>query len=401
MSYLSKFDDDKEEKTKIEDESSTFEDEDIKLEYSYENKKKMYLGVGAGIVAFIVIMVILYVNSFTHVSDYVGVTLKEAEVISESEKIILKSTLEYSNEFSKGEIISQDIEKGEKVKKGTVLRIRVSDGANMDEEIPLINFEDMTKDQIELWADEINYTKYTLKYEYSEAIAENYFIRNETELGTATTFKRSQEMILVISTGSEGEEEIRVIEHVNQTESVLSEFCVVNELECTVEEEFNELIMSGNIIRASAKVDEKITKSTPFTYVVSKGKGAIVEDHSKYKMNNLPTVEYLAQTVEVYSNLPYGTFISQSVAAGVKIEQDEVVVLTYSKGKVSLTEYKGMPLVNFQEFIDIANNDGANLKYNVTYVDDTEGVGRNIIVSQDIGNVKIAVGTTINLQVTR
>lgn len=380
---------------------SKFEEEDIELEYSEDNKKSLYIKIGAGVIALCVIIATFYVYSFVEVSDYVGLHIDEAENLSKQDAVIIIKKYDTSIKVDKNYVISQSIKAEEKVKRGNVVELTISTGPDMEEEIKVPNFLEMNKVQIEDWCTEKVFKNCNFKNEYSEIVKKGDLIKYEIEAGETSTITRKDIIKFIISTGNEDERQVTVPKFKNKSETELITFCIDNDIQCVKSEEFSDIFDLGNVMSANVKEDEKISVSTVIEYVVSKGEGYIVDDFSRFSQKTLPSVEYSTQIVERYNGSAYGTFLGQSIPRGTKIDSTEIVILTFSKGNVSIGDYTGGALVTFQEYVDQVNVDGASLNYTIKRVDDTEKVGSNIIVKQNIKNIKVGIGTTIELTVTK
>lgn len=122
------------------------------------------------------------------VPDLVGMHVDDAEVELEKDGLKLKIDKEiFSSEFDEGEIVSQNVKAGEKVKKGFTIGVTVSKGSELVKVPNLIN-RNIT--EIDAILSEYNLGKGEVKYQYSDTVEPNIIMNQspepytEVEIGT-------------------------------------------------------------------------------------------------------------------------------------------------------------------------------------------------------------------------
>lgn len=122
------------------------------------------------------------------VPDLVGMHVDDAEVELEKDGLKLKIDKEiFSSEFDEGEIVSQNVKAGEKVKKGFTIGVTVSKGSELVKVPNLIN-RNIT--EIDAILSEYNLVEGEVKYQYSDTVEPNIIMNQspepytEVEIGT-------------------------------------------------------------------------------------------------------------------------------------------------------------------------------------------------------------------------
>lgn len=122
------------------------------------------------------------------VPDLVGMHVDDAEVELEKDGLKLKIDKEiFSSEFDEGEIVSQNVKAGEKVKKGFTIGVTVSKGSELVKVPNLIN-RNIT--EIDAILSEYNLGEGEVKYQYSDTVEPNIIMNQspepytEVEIGT-------------------------------------------------------------------------------------------------------------------------------------------------------------------------------------------------------------------------
>lgn len=120
-------------------------------------------------------------NVDTTVPDMVGKTWAEAVDMSGKSKLyIYKTSVEYSERYPKGQVISQNVTAGDKVKQGTEVGVVVSLGIKMTR-VPDVQYKTLA--EAESILNEANLVV-DIQYENSDTVARDHVIRQSVEYGT-------------------------------------------------------------------------------------------------------------------------------------------------------------------------------------------------------------------------
>ena len=198
--------------------------------------------------------------------DLKGKTLSEAK--TELEKLGLKvseSGTEISDEYEKGQIIDQDVAKGETVKTGTTVKVTVSAGSEEEnaEEVDVPDVTGKTSDSAMSALEAKNLTV-SREFEFSNDVPAGQVVRQDPKAGT--TVKEGTKVTIYVSQGSES---VKVPNVKGMSESdakkALSDFTV------TTSTEYSDSVAAGNVISQSIDAGQYVDKGASITIVVSSG----------------------------------------------------------------------------------------------------------------------------------
>jgi len=198
--------------------------------------------------------------------DLKGKTLSEAK--TELEKLGLKvseSGTEISDEYEKGQIIDQDVAKGETVKTGTTVKVTVSAGSEEEnaKEVDVPDVTGKTSDSAMSALEAKNLTV-SREFEFSNDVPAGQVVRQDPKAGT--TVKEGTKVTIYVSQGSES---VKVPNVKGMSESdaknALSGFSV------TTSTEYSDSVAAGNVISQSIDAGQYVDKGAAITIVVSSG----------------------------------------------------------------------------------------------------------------------------------
>jgi serine/threonine-protein kinase len=164
----------------------------------------------------------------------------------------------------------------------------------------------------------------------------------------------------------------------------------------------SEEVGENRIISQSIEPDTRIEPGTTIEFVVSDGPGLIVPDYSKVYKEDAMSVSpgFNVSVVLKYSEtVPYGGFISQSVAVGTWVHpKDNDVSVVYSLGKPYLPNFIGTSEASLPELFYELNRKGASLMYTILYVNSTSPKGT--IVKASKNSEAVELHTVIDFEVS-
>ena len=198
--------------------------------------------------------------------DLKGKTLSEAKTALEKLGLkVSESGTEISDEYEKGQIIDQDVAKGETVKAGTTIKVTVSAGTEEEnaKEVDVPNVTGKTSDAAMSALEDKNLTV-SREFEFSNDVPAGQVVRQDPKAGT--TVKEGTKVTIYVSQGSES---VKVPSVKGQSEadakSALSNFTV------TTSTEHSDSVAAGNVISQSIEAGQYVDKGTAITIVVSSG----------------------------------------------------------------------------------------------------------------------------------
>lgn len=386
-------------------------EEVIETDPTYKKKKiRKYSYIG---LASLVVVTLLYVGYYqmTHVKvpNFEGKELSEVREWTAENGVKLQVDQKYDFDKEANVIIHQTV-KNKKIKKGKELGVDASLGADPEELISLPNFKSMKLKEAKSWVTEQKAENIAIIEEYSDKVpAENYIKFEITNKDVkAENYKRKDKAKVYFSKGKEVfEKDISVPDFSGKTKEEATEWAKKNEITLKVDETDSDKVENGKIISQSLGKDTKIAKKESMSITISTGKALVVPDFSQFtaeeaesKANGLQV-----QVKQVFSDeIPYGRFISQSVEVGKKYtEKDEkpVIQVVYSFGRPYIKDLRDSTLEGDLQkiFYDEYQSKGANITYQVYYVDST--VTKGTVVKMSQYNEFIPINSVVQIGISK
>ena len=285
---MSEYDDDDD------DMSEYDEDDDDAEEGRFLNSKmEKIVGIMRIVVAIIIVIIVVYIlGSFfdvfhfgskknnskndTLVSEDVeesvvmidlkGKTLDEAK--TELKKLGLNVTeagTEISDSYEKGQIIDQDVAKGETVKTGTTIKVTVSAGSE-EENAKDVDVPDVTGKTAEAAMATLEDKNLTgsREFEFSNDVPSGQVIRQDPKAGK--TVKEGTKVTIYVSQGTES---IKVTDVRGKSEADAK--AALSDFDVTTTTEHSDTVAEGNVISQSISGGQYAEKGASITIVVSSG----------------------------------------------------------------------------------------------------------------------------------
>ena len=196
--------------------------------------------------------------------DVKGMTYEEAKVaLNEIGLGIFKNGTQSSDDYDEGKIVSQDVEKGDKVEKNTTVKVIISSGAGS---VPVPDVTGSSSSNATAKLENAGF-KVSTDYNYSESVAQGNVV--ETSPAAGTSAKKGETVIIYLSRGAESTPMPNLIGQTEeQAKSTLSQMgCTVN-----VNTEYNSTQEAGKVVGQSIDPGNAVTSGTTVTIAISKGK---------------------------------------------------------------------------------------------------------------------------------
>ena len=285
---MSEYDDDDD------DMSEYDEDDDDAEEGRFLNSKmEKIVGIMRIVVAIIIVIIVVYIlGSFfdvfhfgskknnskndTLVSEDVeesvvmidlkGKTLDEAK--TELKKLglyVTEAGTEISDSYEKGQIIDQDVAKGETVKTGTTIKVTVSAGSE-EENAKDVDVPDVTGKTAEAAMATLEDKNLTVsrEFEFSNDVPSGQVIRQDPKAGK--TVKEGTKVTIYVSQGTES---IKVTDVRGKSEADAK--AALSDFDVTTTTEHSDTVAEGNVISQSISGGQYAEKGASITIVVSSG----------------------------------------------------------------------------------------------------------------------------------
>ena len=175
---------------------------------------------------------------------------------------IFKNGTQSSDDYAEGEIVSQDVEKGEKVDKNTTVKVVISSGKGS---VPVPDVSGKSSDDATSKLEAEGF-KVSTDYKYSDTVAQGKVV--ETAPSAGTSAQKGETVTIYLSRGPEGTEMPNLIGQTEeQAKSTLNSMgCSVN-----VNTEYNTTQEAGKVVGQSIDPGVRVTSGTMVTIAISKG----------------------------------------------------------------------------------------------------------------------------------
>lgn len=198
--------------------------------------------------------------------DLKGKTLDEAK--TELKKLGLNVTeagTEISDSYEKGQIIDQDVAKGETVKTGTTIKVTVSAGSE-EENAKDVDVPDVTGKTAEAAMATLEDKNLTVsrEFEFSNDVPSGQVIRQDPKAGK--TVKEGTKVTIYVSQGTES---IKVTDVRGKSEADAK--AALSDFDVTTTTEHSDTVSEGNVISQSISGGQYAEKGASITIVVSSG----------------------------------------------------------------------------------------------------------------------------------
>lgn len=230
-----------------------------------KEKKIMLVGILIALIVGIGVSVYQMLDKIS-VPNVVNITIKEAKKRTNNNLKIVQASRVYSNKIKKGNIVSQNIKAGTKLRKGEKLSVVVSKGA----QITVPNTLTMNKDAAQKIL-KSHKLRVSMQEEYSTKVKKNYIISQSIKMG-----QKVDEGTVIKVVVSKGIEQVKVPKVVGKSKTVAIKQLKVRGLRYTIISDYSMNIKEGKIISQNIRAGKNVNKGEKIRLVVSLGKKTIV-----------------------------------------------------------------------------------------------------------------------------
>ncbi|GAX47775.1 PASTA domain-containing protein [Pseudolactococcus reticulitermitis] len=385
------------------------DDELLVKDQSFAKKQKIKRAIIAGVSLLAVSGIAWFYYAQTHIKvpDFIGKSVSTAQTWADEHKVKLDVDRVYNFDKKVNQIIKAS-DKNRTISKKKTVKLTVSLGADPKEKIELPDFSKLSVVEARDFIKKNKLDNTTVQLDYSETVAKDTYLKQTFTNPdvTAADFKREDNLTLYYSKGKEPVvKNIEVPDFSSQTKEQINTWSKEKGVKVTFETAGSETIEADKVMSQSVAKGEKVSKADTITITLSLGKPMTVPDFSQFTFDqssgaakNLPVI-----SKQVYSDtIPYGGFISQSVAAGTQyFAKDTIpdITATYSLGRVYIKDLKGQTEGELQgTFYNDYTSKGANIIYQVQYVNSSETKG--MVVGQSALNEFVPLTCTVVVQIS-
>ena len=389
--------------------TSDVNDDLLVKDQSFAKKQRIKHSIIAGISLIAVVGIAWFYYGQTHIKvpDFIGKSVSTAQIWADEHKVKLDINRIYDFDQKVNQVIKAP-DKNRTISKKKTVKLTVSLGADPKTKIDLPNFSKLSAAEAREFIKKNKLENTSVQLEYSETVAKDAYLKQTfaNQAVTPETFKREDNLTLYYSKGKEPiVQNIDVPDFSSQTKEQINTWSKDKGGKVTFETAGSETIEADKVISQSVAKGQKVSKADTITIKLSLGKPMTVPDFSQFTFDqssgaakNLPVI-----SKQVYSDtIPYGGFISQSVAAGTQyFAKDTIpdITATYSLGRVYIKDLKGQTEGDLQgTFYNDYTSKGANISYRVQYVNSSETKG--VVVAQSSLNEFVPLTCTIFIHIS-
>ena len=189
---------------------------------------------------------------------------------------------EYNFDYDADTIMSQDIEAGTKVRNDVKITFTVSKGADPDEIISVPDIKSMEKDEIKEWISSNKLTKTKITTIYDDNVEENKVVSYAFSGCDEDSFTRSSTLKINVSKGVAPAGTITVTDFVDKYYSDVESWSKTNKINVSKVETYSNDVEAGKVISQSIAGGKTIKQDETLKVTVSKGKAIYMVDMSGY-----------------------------------------------------------------------------------------------------------------------
>ncbi len=388
---------------------STFKAPEPKI--ATTNSKKptplLYGLIAGGVVIVAVVVTILLLSGGGSVTlpDMTGWTKTNVDLWASENETIVRYVETFSDEIPENTVMSQSPAANESLPAGTFLEISLSVGPDLSIMVTLPDIMNMSRSEVEDWAEQNHMTKLRITSEYSETVelgkVIEFTVNDETVVGTEV--RRDTPVYVIFSNGSENTGPVTLPDFTTMSVEDAQEFADEKNIILEISHEYDDEIPKDTIMSQDIDAEEVIQGGDTVKLVVSLGKKIIVPNFGQYDreiaMSMASQLGIMTTVEERYSGSSEGRLISQSISSGTLYEEGDIVKLVYSLGnEFILSSYVGQSEDALKTWAAEVNDLGASIKISSKYTESSQP--RGSILSQDKENTTIGISTTIYIVVS-
>lgn len=280
----------------------------------------------------------------SHIIDYTGKSLSSFIYWADHNKVDYEESFEFSDKIKKYDIISQNVKANTLTKNIENIDLTVSNGPDYNKIVMLPDMTGLTSDDVIKFADE-NYLKNVqIVFEEDKDIKNNEIIKQSS----TGKVKRNDALLFTASLGDL--EKLSSIKLKNlkgkkllDAEVYLGKNGIIYELKF----EFDDKVKRGCVISSDIKPGKTLNPSDKIVLTISKGKKVKIPEFKNMSLkevmnfiikNNLD-IEYS----DKYDNsVKKGKVISSNYKKGDVTEEETVLNIVFSKGKLVMKSFKDL-----------------------------------------------------------
>ena len=380
-------------------------------------REKKPLNIKTLIIAAVLLLLLLIGTYFLfwapkiEMPDFVGKTRSDVAAWVkqqgiEASGIIFDDTYDFDSD--EGQILSQSIAPGKKVKNNVKLNFVLSLGPDPEERIKVPDLETMTKEEIQEWINENKLLKTKTVTAYNNEVVENNVIDYSFSGCDEDNFTRGCTLKINVSKGPAPAGKVTVEDFEKKPYATVEAWAKSNKIQLNKVEQYSDKVDLDYVISQSIASGKTIKEGDTMTVVVSKGTAVYMPDMIGWTKKQVEAwcrknpSAYIDMEKGVYSSQTKDIVLNQSLASGSLIDPAELIELTLSLGIIVDvpdnfigTEYHDRH--GLHDWKDEQNELGADITVN-RIGEFSDDVPVNCIIRYDNG---VYVGGTLNVYISK
>ena len=272
---------------------------------------KILLGVAIGLGTATVGTAAYYFSSAPEtakitVPSFVGKTKSDVESwMTENSVSSDQCTFDYTYDEEKDQdvVLSQSIEADSVLGSEEVLEITLSNGPDPDKEFKMPDFTGKKQAAVEQWFEDHKFTAVSYAFESDDKVEKGVFLKASADAGT--TMKRSDELTITFSSGSDSDEktEVTVPDFSSYSRKNMQAWASQNGITLTIAAQASDTVASGGFLSQSVKAGTKVKSGSSITVTLSSGKAIKI---GNYEFEVIGVTE-ASQMTSNTSYMPFST----------------------------------------------------------------------------------------------
>lgn len=332
----------------------------------------------------------------SHISNFENKPLTKAIEWAEENNISNSETFEYSDNVDKYSVISQSEKENTLTKNIDNIKYVVSNGPDYSKTVILTDMSGKEVDSVLEFVNKNHLSNVSIVFEESDVVSRNTVIKQST----TGQIKRSDSIIFTISLGNKSSlSPIKLKDLTNEDLLNASVYLSQNGIIYELKYEFSDKIYKGKVISSDVKKGTSLKADDKVILTISKGKEITIPNFknkkasyiTKWMIENNVQINYL----EKYDNtIKSGRVIESNYKKGDIIEEDTIIDITFSKGKLKMKSF-----TNIDDFKNWASEN--NIKYEIKEEFNNQ-IEKNKIIKTSIKEGKVIKDTdTITVYVSK
>lgn len=355
-------------------------------------------------------IILYYSRGIPEVPELAGATESEAverleELNEKGAEISYDFKRIYDSRTPQGEVIF-NTHANSRVEVGSKLMVTVSRSTRVS--IGDYLFEDIDSRFMESEVDRLEEQNLNVVKEYTDSPRQAGTVLDQS-IDSGSMVDAAREFLVLEISAPRGDKYVEVPDFEEKEKAEVEEWAEEQEIELEVEREYSDTVPEGDVMVQAVEEGEEIAFNEKLKILVSRGEAARVPcfeglypEEAERKANqegiNINKIHRYHEDYE------YGELIRQSEPAGTVLEDDgggEEIFLYYSLGKkVEIPNLEGKTESEAIERLHELNQDGADLSYEIEYVDDST-TPRGEVLNNTDSNTRVNIDTGIEITVNQ